>query len=190
MYFSWGRKSALAVVFAALAIPVGAQTVPDQNEEGWHAYRGAIGTDGSDFCVARTRSDGTEFLLLLASGETGGWRLQIMFRNAGWGIEPKTVRFKTDLRRTTWRHTGDGHGNVVVSRWGEQEFGDEPQMREFLEDIASQRTATLTRADDSVIAEFSLKGSRAAVDALKACAEVQTITSVVRYGQDLVDPFE
>lgn len=120
-------------------------------------------------CVAATESaDGTELRLQLEPAADGGVDAALALTNAAWALGDVPVRVRLDIGAGHWMLPGQGGADTVEASWS----GD-AALLVFLEDLASSSFAGVIGRDGAPVAQFSLSGSRGAIEAMKACVEAQ-----------------
>lgn len=168
-----------ATVAAAGVLPV---TAAQYEKTGnWVFDSKAFAEDGDAIlydCVASTVAvEGTELALKVAPGAEGGFDAGLTLTNDAWALDQGPVRVRFDIGADHWVLPGQGDGKSVDVSW----TGDAAFLT-FIEDLASSSFAGLSGRDGSAIAQFSLTGSRSAIEAMKACGAEQI-------GQGLADTF-
>lgn len=122
-----------------------------------------------DDCIASTGSaDGAALSLRLEPADGDGLAARLSLEHAAWALEPGPVRLRVDIGAARWMLAGQGEGTTVAVDW----TGD-PALVAFLEDLASSSFAGVVGRGGATVAQFSLKGSRGAIEAMKACVERQ-----------------
>jgi hypothetical protein len=148
----------------------------------WVYHSKAFAEDGEttwDACVASTESlDGPEWMLRREPAESGGFHAAMSLGNEDWALGQEAVRVRLDIGADRWVLPGQGEGSDVTVSWTA-----DSALLILLEDFASSSFAVLTGRDGARVAQFSLRGSRKAIEAMKACVEAQI-------GRGLGDVFE
>ncbi len=138
----------------------------------------ANGDETWDACIASTRSLGeTELTLRLEPTADNGVEAMMWLKDDAWDLGQKEISVRLDIGADRWVLPGQGDGSEVDVAWTAG-----AHLLLFLEDLASSSFAVLTARDGSTVAQFSLSGSRKAIEAMKACVEAQI-------GQGLDDAF-
>ena len=120
-------------------------------------------------CMATTESaDGTALSLRLEPAAGGGVTASMALTNSAWALGDEALRVRFDIGADHWFLPGQGAGDTV-----ETALGRDAAVLEFLEDLASSSFAGVTGRGGARVAQFSLKGSRGAIEAAKACVEAQ-----------------
>ena len=132
----------------------------------WEYQSQAFAVDGDETwnaCIASTRSlDETELTLRLEPTADNGVEAMMGLKNDAWDLGQADVSVRLDIGADRWMLPGQGDGNEVDVAWPA-----DPHLLLFLEDLASSSFAVLTARDGSTIAQFSLSGSRKAIEAMK-----------------------
>ncbi len=148
----------------------------------WEYQSQAFAVDGDETwnaCIASTRSlEETELSLRLDPAPDNAFEAGMSLSNAGWDLGQAQLPVRFDIGADRWMLIGQGDGDTVVIPWVAGSH-----LLLFLEDLASSSSAALTARDGSTIAQFSLSGSRKAIEAMKSCIESQI-------GQGLVEAVE
>lgn len=129
----------------------------------------AVGETMLHACRASTESaDGTTLTLSLEPAADGGVAAGMTVANEGWALDDGPVRVGFDIGGRHWVLPGDGDGQTARVAW----TGDAALLT-FLEGLASASSAGLKGRDGAAISQFSLSGSRSAIEAMRACVEAQ-----------------
>lgn len=181
-----------ATLAAVWSLPVSAAKYEQSGH--WVFASKAFAEDGDAMlydCVASTESaEGTELSLRLAPLPDAGFDASLTLTNAAWALEDGPVRVRLDIGADHWVLPGAGAGQTVSVAW----TGDAALIT-FLEDLASSSFAGLAGRDGASVAQFSLKGSRGAIEAMKSCVEEQIgqglaeAVAAVAAGADGTSPF-
>jgi len=159
-----------ATLAVAVASPVAAAKFEKSGQ--WVFTSKAFAEDGDRMlydCVASTQGvEGTELSLRLEPAPDAGFDASLTVTNGAWALTDGPVRVRFDIGADHWVLPGEGAGQQVSVTW----TGD-PALLTFLEDLASSSFAGLAGRDGTTVAQFSLKGSRGAIEAMKTCAETQ-----------------
>ena len=99
--------------------------------------------------------------------------------NAGWELGQQQLSVRLDVGSDHWMLAGQGDGNSVGMSWVA-----DAHLLLFLEDLASSSFAVLTARDGSTIAQFSLSGSRKAIEAMKSCVVAQIGRGLAEVAED------
>ncbi len=120
-------------------------------------------------CVATTESvEGTELSLRLDPAADNAFEAVMTIGNDAWTIAPGAARVRLDIGADHWILPAQGNGGAVEVSW----TGD-AALLPLLEDLASSSFAGLISRDGAAVSQFSLRGSRGAIEAMKACLEAQ-----------------
>ena len=166
------RISLLAAVSLAAFGAVPAVAAQYEQSGAWVFNSTAVAADGDTMlftCTASTVSaEGTELSLTVTPDGAGGVEAGMTLENGAWalGAAPLRVRFVIGAER--WVLPGTGAGPAVGIDW----TGDAGFLA-FAEALASSSFAGLNGRDGAQIAQFSLSGSRGAIEAMKACGAEQ-----------------
>jgi len=137
----------------------------------WVFHSSAFATDGDvtwDACVASTTSmDGTELTLRLEPA-ADGFEAVMGLTNDGWSLGAEAARIRLDIGSGRWMLQGEATGAEARVAW----TGD-AAILPFLEDFASSSFAVLMARDGATVSQFSLRGSRKAIEAMTSCVEAQ-----------------
>lgn len=138
----------------------------------WEFQSQAFAEDGDNIlyaCVASTRSlEETELSLRLEPAADSGFDAAMSLSNPAWELGQQQLSIRLDVGSDRWMLIGQGDGNSATTSW----IADSHLLL-LLEDLASSSFAMLTARDGSTIAQFSLSGSRKAIEAMKSCIEAQ-----------------
>ena len=138
----------------------------------WVFHSKAFAEDGDTIwysCVASTESvEGTELSLRLEPTADDGFAAGMALANDAWALDEAPVRVRLDVGADHWMLPGQGNAGGIELSWGA-----DPYLLVFLEDLASASFAGLIARDGTTVSQFSLRGSRSAIEAMKACAEEQ-----------------
>ncbi len=168
-----GSRFSFLVAATAVAIWSLPVTAAQYEKTGsWVFNSTAFAEDGETMlygCVASTESvEGTELVLSLEPAADNGVDARMSLTNETWALGAAPVRVRFDIGADHWVLPGQGAGQTVDVAW----TGDAALLT-FLEDLASSSFAGLTGRDGATVAQFSLKGSRGAIEAMTACVEAQ-----------------
>jgi len=159
-----------AAILAATALPVPAAQFEQSGS--WVFNSTAVAADGDRMlssCTASTVSaEGTELSLIAEPLVETGFDARMVLTNKAWALGDGPLRVRFDIGADHWVLPGQGAGQAVEISW----TGDAGFVT-FVEDLASSSFAGLTGRDGAAIAQFSLKGSRGAIEAMKTCVEAQ-----------------
>lgn len=160
----------VALTVAALSQPLCAAEYERSGVWVYQSQAFAEIADGTlNACTASTESaDGTALVFRLEPEEGGGFSAGLSFENTAWQGGARPVRVRLDIGAARWVLPAEAEGDAVVVTW----TGD-AALLPFLEDLASSSFARLVGRNGAAVAQFSLTGSRGAIEAMKSCAETQ-----------------
>lgn len=161
----------LGILAFFLALPAAAAEYRESGD--WVFSSVAVAESGGamiEACTASTTSaDGTELGVTLTPVEPEGFGAEIRLGNEAWDFSGGPVQVRFDIGGTRWMLPGEGTGQKAVLPWA-----GGGAILSFLEALASSSAAGLVGGDGQALAQFSLRGSRGAIEAVKACVEGQT----------------
>lgn len=166
---------AAASLLSGWSVP--AQAAQYARSGAWVFQSTAVAADGDTMlfaCMATTTSaDGTALGLRLVPEPGGGFDARLSLSNDAWALGDAPARVRFEIGADHWVLPGQGAGRRVEVTW----TGDAALLT-FIEDLASASFAGLTGGDGAPVAQFSLSGSRSAIEAMKTCAEDQIGTGL------------
>lgn len=128
-----------------------------------------VGGETLSACSASTKSlDGTELSLRLEPAPDNAFEAGMSLTNESWALGQGQMRVRLDIGADHWVLPAESDGSAVTVDWT-----GEASLLTFLEDLSSSSFAAVIARDGSTHAQFSLKGSRKAAEAMKTCVEVQ-----------------
>lgn len=168
-----GSRFSLPAALSALALWALPAVAAEYEQSGnWVFNSTAFAADGAATlyaCTASTVSaEGTELSLTIEPGVGAGFEARMTLANDDWALGEAPLRVRFDIGADHWVLPGTGAGASVEVDWS----GDAGFLT-FVEDLASSSFAGLSGRDGAAIAQFSLKGSRGAIEAMKTCAAEQ-----------------
>lgn len=159
-----------ASLMMGAALPVTAAEF--ERSGAWVFNSVAVAAEGETMiyaCAASTESaDGTTLTLLLEPAVGGAVDAGMTVSNKAWALDDGPLRVGFDIGGRNWMLPGEGAGQTAEVSW----TGDAALLT-FLEGLASASAAGLTGRDGAAISQFSLSGSRSAIEAMKVCVEEQ-----------------
>lgn len=185
------RVSLLAAVSVAAVGVLPAMAAQYEQSGAWVFNSTAVAADGDTMlyaCAASTVSaEGTELTLTIEPDTAGGVEARMTLANSAWSLGEAPLRVRFAIGADRWVLPGTGAGPAVAIDWtGDAGFLD------FAEALASSSFAGLNGRDGAQIAQFSLLGSRGAIEAMKACAVEQIgqgLGAVFPVSSDPANPF-
>jgi len=167
--------SRFSFLVAAMAVAIWSLPVTAAQYEktgSWVFNSTAFAEDGEAMlyaCAASTVSaEGTELSLSLEPAADDGVDARMSLTNDAWALDAAPVRVRFDIGTDHWVLPGQSGGKSVAVIW----TGDAALLT-FLEDLSSSSFAGLTGRNGATVAQFSLNGSRGAIEAMTACVEAQ-----------------
>ena len=166
------RISVLAAASLAIGWATPAPAAEFERSGFWEFQSQAFAEEGDEtwfVCSASTRSlEETELSMRLEPTADNGFEAAMSLSNETWALGRSLLSVRLDIGADRWMLKGQGSGSTVEVAWS-----PDSHLLLFLEDLASSSFAVLTARDGSTIAQFSLSGSRKAIEAMKGCVESQ-----------------
>jgi hypothetical protein len=117
--------------------------------------------DGTLWCTASTFNRASQ-RLGISTFDNGALSVHVMDRS--WSLRERDVRFHIQIDRTRWSVNGTASG-IGVSVFPD----NSSDAARFIEDLAAGYSVVLLNDELRKLADFSLRGSRAALNELMSC---------------------
>lgn len=169
------RLAVVAFVFLVSSLPAAAQTYRDTllfQSGAWAVFLVESST-GERWCAAETDNGSLQTFSISAFSDGAAGLFVFDDR---WNLAPRGVNFFVDVDGIRWDMAGTADG-ISVSLF----FNDVNTGGQFLEDLARGNGVTVRNTNGQVLANFSLIGSRNALNTMFDCWE--------RILPGAVDPF-
>ncbi len=165
------RISRLQALALALTTAMPAVAAEYEKSGDWIYYSNAYALEGEvirSACMVETRSpNGTELVVRLEPA-TGVFSATMKLSNDGWSLGSDSPQLELRAGVGRWALQGEAEGAALDVSW----TGD-AALPVLLESLAASSAAILVSPDGNQLAQFSLRGSRKAIEAMKSCAEAQ-----------------